>query len=836
MHFRSLLGPGGRPSHLAPVAVETRVVPAYALAGLAQLFTVTGLFLLLAPLRAAHVTTVAFYVFASAAGVAVAFQRPAFFLTGDYSFSRSQLRRIALLGAVTVVAELLFLTGLRAAGPVRALLLGNFLGPAWRALLRWALRICRGKSIEYATKGPESTSSSGWRGSTLIGAVAVAVCLLAPDVHLPANGSDFAAVTTNTTSTSTSTEIATGGAGISTLAPNFSSFLGTLFRRSILVAAATVRLAARNLSDNLAVDVGGTKRVLALTNTCAAAWLLPVVLAVHLFMPAVAKGEQEDNNRPAGPSMAWLIIVTTLAGLLWRVIPAYADRFTFKRLGRRTAAEIDLLVAIPTALFLTSRISYYKQHYAYFDVDSQKRPVFEAVMATPGALLALALLVMTTGDLLGREGTSSRGTLIGSRQDGLPLYRVHTMGHGESGLGSALGSLLLTRTFILRTLSAMWETSQSRQLVVVWVSTAVAVVTGTVALTATQGGGWLTLRRSSTLSPLLPLIYACAAVTCGLLASVATRVYHPQRRLPYGLARAGALVTVFNMLLLAAAFVECSLNTLTLAWGTSFGNTAATTSWTTPGTVSAAAAGLITTFSGLVILRHRHHRYGGKKNESGGTGNEINDQTGENSITGINGRFNGGPRGRRMPPPSPNFFKKSPVLQHLYTLLPDEIGLQSVYLHLFTTALSCISTLVLAFFDASGGALEALVRTGLIVIVALIFAAPIAQCAAAVLLLETPESLRRVLPDVLSRVRAIPGVTSVYGPHFWTHVPGSVHGSLRVQVATGAGAPPPETVRRRVAALITAIDVSELTVQVQAVPLIGQAGFYEQTAQDVKSV
>ncbi|XP_071488733.1 proton-coupled zinc antiporter SLC30A5-like [Diadema antillarum] len=569
----------------------------------------------------------------------------------------------------------------------------------------------------------------------------------------------------------------------------------------LLVALLFVKVAFKNTSRKLSVDVGGTKRLHALSTIVSAVVLLPWTL-IHLFV---------HQNGPE--SWSSLLLPFTALILVLCILDYYVESICVNHLETFRTARFS-----GYALFVSGLVLSYYWASSYSSGGSIVGRVVQDKMvehALSGGVVFSALLFILATRILGYPipKASSKGSLVGYTAGGLPLYTFT----GDSLQRTSQSLISLAKNFLRQIL----ESYDSRQifyylcinLVFTFVELLYGVWTNSLGL----------------ISDGFHMLFDCTALVLGLCAAVmshwkATRIYS------FGFGRAEVLSGFVNGLFLVV--IGCFVFTAAI------GRLLDPPDINTDKLMTVSVAGLIVNLIGIMAFSHAHtHSHGGGTGSSHGhshssssshhghshssSSSSHHGHSHSSSSSSHHGHSHSGNQSSHGHSHHHHGVSASQDSHHhgqeekKYSspCQAKNTNMQGVFLHVLADTMGSVGVIISAFLVENFGLLVAdPICSIFISIMILISVGPLLRDTAAILLQRIPPELESGLNECLFKVRSIQGVLSYRNPHFWRHTGDLITGTLHIQVEQGANE---QKIIQQVTAVYKEQGVANLTVQVE---------------------
>uniref|UniRef100_A0A4W4F828 Zinc transporter n=1 Tax=Electrophorus electricus TaxID=8005 RepID=A0A4W4F828_ELEEL len=542
------------------------------------------------------------------------------------------------------------------------------------------------------------------------------------------------------------------------------SFLGVADHKGgvvLLVLALCLKVAFHTHSRKLSVEIGGAKRLYALSNLVSSVVLLPWVIVLS----STTESKVESWSSLALPFALIVFSVMVLDFYVESICTAKLEALRCARYGSACLFLSGLLLANFWTHPLTDQLRAMSK--------SGQQASTEHVLS--GGVLVSAYffpLFRSAADsiLSSPSEKGQKGTLVGYSPEGMPLYNL---------MGDALqhSSQSLPR-FIKDSLKQILEEYDSRQIFY--------FLCLNLAFTFVELFYGVWTNSLGLISDGFHMLFDCSALVLGLFAALMTR----WKWLDGFLILSGFINGLFLMVIAFFVFVESvsrlidppNINTVMLA--------------------PVSVGGLLVNLVGICAFSHAHSHGASKgscsSHEHGHS--HHGHGTGEHSHT--HGHSHGGhshshghghshsPGGRSM-----------------------NANMRGVFLHVLADTMGSVGVIISTVLISQFGWLIADPICSLF-IATLIFLSviPLLKDACEVLLLRTPPEQEKDLNFALEKVQKIEGVLSYRDPHFWRHSASVIAGTIHLQIMS-------DVVEQRVIQQVTAVlkdaGVNNLTVQVE---------------------
>ncbi|XP_032809518.1 proton-coupled zinc antiporter SLC30A5 [Petromyzon marinus] len=533
----------------------------------------------------------------------------------------------------------------------------------------------------------------------------------------------------------------------------------------LLVLTLLLKVGYHAASRKLSIEVGGSKRLNALSTLVSAGLLLPWALVLS---------STTENKVGSWGQLLWplLVVVFTVC-----VLDYYADAVCVAKLENARCTRLSAVFLVPCALAL----AWLWGHPLADTLRPFERPAgpgdTEHVLSGGVAVSASFFLIATT-ILSSPNKRGQKGNFVGYSPEGTPLYNF---------MGDALQhtSHSLPR-FIKDCLKQILEEYDSRQifyflclnLMFTFVELFYGVWTNSLGL----------------ISDGFHMLFDCSALVLGLFAALMTR-WKPTRIFSYGYGRVEILSGFVNGLFLMVIAFFVFLESI----GRLVDPPHINTDMLTPVSV----AGLLVNLVGICAFSHAHSHAHGRAGGCSGHqehghshsehhGHAHSDHGHSHSHGHSHGQSGGGGGG---------------IGGGL------NANMRGVFLHVLADTLGSVGVIVSSLLIRQFGWLAADPICSLFISVLIFLSVvPLLRDSCRVLVLRCPPECERELANGLNKVLNVDGVLSYRNPYFWRHSAAVVAGTLHVQVQVGV-------VEQRVVQQVTAVfkecGVSNMTVQVE---------------------
>ncbi|XP_075595378.1 proton-coupled zinc antiporter SLC30A5 isoform X2 [Balearica regulorum gibbericeps] len=539
------------------------------------------------------------------------------------------------------------------------------------------------------------------------------------------------------------------------------AFLGVADHKGgvlLLVLALCCKVGFHMASRKLSVDVGGAKRLQALSHLVSVFLLCPWVIVLSL----TTESKVESWSSLIMPFITVIFFVVILDFYVESICSVKMEASTCARYG-------SFLIFISALLF-----GNFWTHPITDQLRAMNKPPHHEStehVLSGGVVVSSVFFILSANILSSPSRKGQKGTLIGYSPEGTPLYNF---------MGDALqqSSQSLPR-FIKESLKQILEEYDSRQIFY--------FLCLNLAFTFVELFYGVWTNSLGLISDGFHMLFDCSALVMGLFAALMTR-WKATRIFSYGYGRVEILSGFINgLFLMVIAFFVFMESVARLVDPPDID-----TNMLTPVSVG----GLIVNLVGICAFSHAHshgasrggchahdhsHSHHGHSHGHGHGHSHSDHGHSHGHSHGSSGGMNTNMRG--------------------------------VFLHVLADTLGSVGVIVSTIFIQQFGWLIADPLCSLF-IATLIFLSviPLLKDACQVLLLRIPPDQEKDLHSALEKIQKIEGVISYRDPHFWCHSASVVAGTIHVQVVS-------DVMEQRIVQQVTAIlkdaGVNNLTVQVE---------------------
>ncbi|XP_032941153.1 zinc transporter 5 isoform X2 [Catharus ustulatus] len=525
----------------------------------------------------------------------------------------------------------------------------------------------------------------------------------------------------------------------------------------LLVLALCCKVGFHMASRKLSVDVGGAKRLQALSHLVSVLLLCPWVIVLSL----TTESKVESWSSLIMPFMTVIFFVV--------ILDFYVESICSVKMEASTCARYGSFLTFMSALLFGN----FWTHPITDQLRAMNKPPHHEStehVLSGGVVVSAVFFVLSANILSSPSRKGQKGTLIGYSPEGTPLYNF---------MGDALqqSSQSLPR-FIKESLKQILEEYDSRQIFY--------FLCLNLAFTFVELFYGVWTNSLGLISDGFHMLFDCSALVMGLFAALMTR-WKATRIFSYGYGRVEILSGFINgLFLMVIAFFVFMESVARLVDPPDID-----TNMLTPVSVG----GLIVNLVGICAFSHAHSHGASRggcpahdhshshHSHSHGHGHSHSDH-------GHSHGHSHGSSGGGM-----------------------NTNMRGVFLHVLADTLGSVGVIVSTIFIQQFGWLIADPLCSLF-IATLIFLSviPLLKDACQVLLLRIPPEQEKELHAALEKIQKIEGVISYRDPHFWCHSATVVAGTIHVQVVS-------DVMEQRIVQQVTAIlkdaGVNNLTVQVE---------------------
>ncbi|XP_006010327.1 proton-coupled zinc antiporter SLC30A5 [Latimeria chalumnae] len=713
---------------LGPVDVPNARLTRYiALLCFTKFLKALGIFESYDLLKVVHIVQFVFTLHLGSAFFLVLFQKP--FSSGK-TVTKHQWIKILKHAVVSCIISLLWFFGLTLCGPLRTLLLFEHSDLVVVSLL----------SVLFTSSGGGPTKT---RGAAFF--IIAVICLLLFD---------------NDDLMSKIAEHPEGhhDSALTHALYTVISFLGVADHKGgvlLLVMALCFKVGFHTASRKLSVDIGGAKRLHALSQLVSVILLFPWIIVL-----SVTTESKVDS---------WSSLIMPFGTIIFSVmiLDFYVESICVAKMEAPKCARCGSILIFLGALLLAN----FWTHPITDQLRALNKPVHQEStehVLSGGVVVSAIFFILAANILSSPSKKGQKGTLVGYSPEGTPLYTF---------MGDALQhtSQSLPR-FIKESLKQILEEYDSRQIFY--------FLCLNLAFTFVELFYGVWTNSLGLISDGFHMLFDCSALVLGLFAALMTR-WKATRIFSYGYGRVEILSGFINGLFLMVIAFFVFIESVARLWDPPDIDT----DMLTPVSVG----GLIVNLIGICAFSHAHShgasRGGCHSHDHGhshhGHGHSHSDHGHSHSHGHSHGSSGGG----------------------------MNANMRGVFLHVLADTLGSIGVITSTILIRQFGWLIADPICSLFIAVLIFISViPLIKDACQVLLLRIPPELEKNLSHILEKVQTIDGVISYRDPHFWRHSASVVAGTIHIQVMS-------DVVEQRIVQQVTTIlkdaGVNNLSVQVE---------------------
>ncbi|GAB1606164.1 zinc transporter 5-like [Argonauta hians] len=529
-----------------------------------------------------------------------------------------------------------------------------------------------------------------------------------------------------------------------------------------------------NASKKLSLDLGGSKRLHALSNFVSGLILLPWALFLYITTETDVQ------------STWYLIFPVVLVLFFTFIIDFYVTAVVSNHLQTAHTAACGAYAIFVSALLIS--VSWNHPYMARITtMNKLKEIITEDHILSAGVIFSMCTFLIATYILIS-PSRGSKMSFIGYSPAGKPLYSI---------TGEALQK---TSTSILSLLKGglrhILEETDSRKifyfLCINMIFTFVELVYGV----------WT--NSLGLISDGFHMMFDCSALVMGLYAAVMTR-WKATRIFSYGFDRVEVLSGFVNGLFL----IIIALFVFTEAIARLFEPPVILTERL----LTISVLGLLVNLVGIFVFHsHGHgghgghgHGHGGKES-SGGCGSHGHSHGAKDSSSGYSSSHSPATAHSHH-----HHHHHHQPAQHGHSHL--NTNMQGVFLHVLADTLGSVGVIVSSILiENFGWNVADPICSVFIAALILLSVFPLLKETSYILLQRTPLNQEKPLNDCLNRVLSIEGVISYREPHFWNHTSTKIMGCIHVQVKPEASE---QKIIAQVNGIFKDIGVHSLVIQVE---------------------
>ncbi|XP_073695491.1 proton-coupled zinc antiporter SLC30A5 [Garra rufa] len=548
------------------------------------------------------------------------------------------------------------------------------------------------------------------------------------------------------------------------------AFLGVADHKGgvvLLVLALCLKVAFNTASRKLSVEIGGAKRLYALSNLVSAVVLLPWVIVLS----ATTESKVES----------WSGLILPFAMIIFSVmiLDFYVESICTSKLETSRCAQYGSIFLFLSGLLLAN----FWTHPLTDQLRAISKPGQQSStehVLSGGVLVSACFFIMADSILSAPTSKGQKGTLVGYSPEGTPLYNF---------MGDALQhtSQSLPR-FIKDSLKQILEEYDSRQIFY--------FLCLNLAFTFVELFYGVWTNSLGLISDGFHMLFDCSALVLGLFAALMTR-WKATRIYSYGYGRVEILSGFINGLFLMVIAFFVFVESVTRLIDPPNINT----DMLTPVSVG----GLLVNLVGICAFSHAHSHGASKGSCSGHDHGHSHHGHGHGSAEhshGGHGHSHGG-----------HGHSHSHGHSHGSSGGGMNANMRGVFLHVLADTLGSVGVIISTILIRQFGWLIADPICSLF-IATLIFLSviPLIKDACEVLLLRMPPQQEKELNFALEKIQKIEGVLSYRDPHFWRHSASVIAGTIHLQLMSDVVE---QRVIQQVSAVLKDAGVNNLSIQLE---------------------
>ncbi|XP_029206485.2 zinc transporter 5-like [Acropora millepora] len=709
---------------LGPIGQYTKTTPYVVALAIAKFLHTFGLFITYEQLKVVHVVQFLFIIRVCTTCILIILQRP---VSSGKKITQTQWYKIGRHAVVSTIIGLIWLEGLSLCGALRTVLLFEHSDVVVLAAL--------GVLFHSGGTGPSKV-----RGSMLF--LLGILCLLLFDNDSP------------------SLSHPEGGHHSQWIHYYYVilSWLGLPDHKGgliILLLVLLLKVAHKNVSRTLAVEIGGGKRLAALSSFLSSVILLP--LAVLSYFTQTTDVDWLDTLVP------FVIVI-----FLVFIVDFYIESFCLSKLESASTGKIGSTASFLSAVIISML---WDQPWAWTMHEWHHGKPSDSHLVSAGTLFAALFFVLGTRLLSKPSPRATKGNLIGYTTGGLPIYNFQTP-----------QSVLTTLQSLLRQIV---EQTESRQ--IFYFLCLNLMFTGVELLY----GVWT--NSLGLISDGFHMLFDCTALVIGLCAALMAR-WKASRTFSYGYGRVEVLSGFVNGLFLVVISVFVFVAGLQRLYDPP--------KVSTERLLVVSVGGLVVNLVGIFAFSHAHSHGGSSSHGHSNHGHSNHGHSHHgHSHHGHGHHGHGHCHGHGRSHADEDRHRDRSV------------NMQGVFLHVVADTMGSVGVILSSIFIEQFGWYIADPLCSLF-IATLIFISvlPLLKESSHLLLLRTPEDLERTIGIALNKILSLDGVLSYREPHFWRHSSDTLVGSIHVLVAPSVNE---QRIIQMVGSLVKEYGISKITVQVE---------------------
>ncbi|CAJ0961228.1 unnamed protein product [Ranitomeya imitator] len=531
----------------------------------------------------------------------------------------------------------------------------------------------------------------------------------------------------------------------------------------LLVLALCFNVGFHAASRKLSLDIGGAKRLQALSHLVSVVLLCPWVIV----LTATTESKVES----------WWSLVMPFVTVIFSVmiLDFYVESVCAVKMEISKCARYGFFVIALSALLLGN----FWTHPITDQLRAMNKPAHQPStehVLSGGVVVSAVFFLLSANILASASRKGQKGTLVGYSPEGTPLYTF---------MGDALHSTSPSMPrFIKDSLKQILEEYDSRQIFY--------FLCLNLAFTFVEIFYGVWTNSLGLLSDGFHMLFDCSALVMGLIAALMTR-WKATRIFSYGYGRVEILSGFINGLFL----VVISFFVFIEAVGRIFDPPDINTDMLTPVSVG----GLLVNLVGICAFSHAHS-HGGSRGGGGCSSHDHGHSHHGHSHSHGHGHSH-----------SDHGHAHNHGHSHGSGGGGMNANMRGVFLHVLADTLGSVGVIVSTILIRQFGWLIADPLCSLFISV-LIFGSvlPLLKDACQVILLRIPPEIEKGINVALEKISNIDGLISYRDPHFWRHSASIVAGTIHVQVMSDVVE---QRIIQQVTSVLKDVGVTNLTIQVE---------------------
>ncbi|KAG8598711.1 hypothetical protein GDO81_002713 [Engystomops pustulosus] len=533
----------------------------------------------------------------------------------------------------------------------------------------------------------------------------------------------------------------------------------------LLVLALCFNVGFHTASRKLSLDIGGAKRLQALSHLVSVILLCPWVIV----LAATTESKVESWWSLGMP------FITVIFSVM--ILDFYVESVCAVKMEMSKSARCGFFVVVLSALLLGN----YWTHPITDQLRAMNKPAHQPGtehVLSGGVVVSSIFFLLSANILATASRKGQKGTLVGYSPEGTPLYTF---------MGDALHSTSPSMPrFLKDSLKQILEEHDSRQIFY--------FLCLNLAFTFVELFYGVWTNSLGLLSDGFHMLFDCSALVMGLIAALMTR-WKATRIFSYGYGRVEILSGFINGLFLVViaffVFVE--------ALGRIFDPPDIDTDMLTPVSVG----GLLVNLVGICAFSHAHSHGGSRGGGCSSSHDHGHSHHGHGHSHGHGHGHSHADHGH----------------SHSHGHSHGSVGggmnanMRGVFLHVLADTLGSVGVIVSTILIRQFGWLIADPLCSLFISV-LIFGSvlPLLKDACQVILLRIPPEIEKGINVALEKISNIDGLISYRDPHFWRHSASIIAGTIHVQVMSDVVE---QRIIQQVTSVLKDVGVNNLTIQVE---------------------